>query len=53
MNDFEQIELTFDILESAEVVEVFDDSLLVRVSREEWNRLNLCPYHKRDCEEVA
>lgn len=53
MNDFEQIELAFDILESAEVVEVFDDSLLVRVPRDEWNRLNLCPYHKRDCEEGA
>ena len=51
MNDFEQIELAFDILESAEVVEVFEDYLWVKVSREDWDRLNLCPHHERDCAE--
>ena len=49
MSDFEQIELAFDILESAEVVEVFEDYLWVKVPRSEWDRLNLCAYHERDC----
>ena len=39
MEDFEKIELAFDLLEAAEIIEVFEDSLFVKVDREMWNLL--------------
>ena len=36
-NDSERIELAFDILEDAEVMQVFDDSVWIKVDRELWN----------------
>jgi hypothetical protein len=40
MNDFEKIELAFDILEAAEVMQVFDDCVWVKIDREMWNEFN-------------
>lgn len=39
MEDFQKIELAFDLLEDAEIIEVFEDSLFVKVDREMWNLL--------------
>lgn len=50
MNDLEKIELAFDILENAEVLAVSTDFIWIKVNRADWNELNLCPYHQRDCE---
>ena len=36
MNDSERIELAFDLLEDAEVMQVFDDSVWIKVDRETW-----------------
>lgn len=36
MNDQERIELAFDILEDAEVVQQFGDAVWLKVSREAW-----------------
>lgn len=36
MNDWDKVSLAFDILESAEVMEEFDDHLWLKVGREEW-----------------
>jgi hypothetical protein len=38
MNDFEKIELAFDILESADVIEEFSDSIWVKVDIDLWNK---------------
>jgi len=37
MTDFERIELAFDLLEDAEVMQVFDDDVWIKVDREMWN----------------
>ena len=37
MTDFEKVELAFDILENAEVMQVFDDDVWIKVDREMWN----------------
>ena len=39
MNDYEKVELAFNMLETAEIMQEFDDSLWLRVSREDWNEL--------------
>tara|TARA_R110000868_G_scaffold410524_1_gene698967 strand:+ start:915 stop:1064 length:150 start_codon:yes stop_codon:yes gene_type:complete len=36
MTDFEKIELAFDLLEDAEVMQVFDDVVWIKVDREMW-----------------
>ena len=36
MNLFQPIEAAFDLLETAEVLHEFDDSVTLRVSREAW-----------------
>lgn len=36
MNLFEPIEAAFDLLETAEVLHEFEDSVTLRVSREAW-----------------
>ena len=40
MNDFEKIELAFDMLEDAEVMQEFDDCVWVKIDREMWNEFN-------------
>jgi len=40
MTDFEKIELAFDMLEDAEVMQVFDDDVWIKVDREMWNEFN-------------
>ena len=39
MNDYEKVELALDILESAEVVQEFEDSLWIKIDRRDWNAL--------------
>lgn len=36
MNDWDKIALAFDMLETAEVLHEFDDSVTLRVDRELW-----------------
>lgn len=40
MNDFEKIELAFDMLEDAEVMQEFDDCVWVKIDREMWEQFN-------------
>jgi hypothetical protein len=40
MTDFEKVELAFDMLEDAEVMQVFDDEVWIKVDREMWNEFN-------------
>ena len=40
MTDFEKIELAFDLLEDAEVMQEFDDSVWIKVDREMWEQFN-------------
>ena len=38
MDDFEIVGLAFDILEDADVIEVFPDSVFLKVDRELWEQ---------------
>jgi hypothetical protein len=38
MNDWEVVELAFDILNDADVVEEFEDSVWLKVDRELWEK---------------
>ena len=38
MNDFEQIELAFDILEDAEVMHDFDDRVWISIDKDLWDQ---------------
>ena len=38
MNDWEVVELAFDILDDADVVEEFEDSVWLKVDRELWEK---------------
>lgn len=40
MTDFEKVELAFDILEAAEVMQEFDNDLWIKVDREMWEQFN-------------
>ena len=40
MTDFEKIELAFDLLEDAEVMQEFDDCVWIKVDRAMWNEFN-------------
>lgn len=40
MNDWEKLELAFDILENAEVMHEFDDCLWISVNKETYLQLN-------------
>jgi len=40
MTDFEKIELAFDLLEDAEVMQEFDDSVWIKVDRKMWEQFN-------------
>ena len=40
MTDFERIEMAFDILEDAEVMQEFDDEVWIKVDKEMWNEFN-------------
>ena len=40
MTDFEKLELAFDILKDAEVMQEFDDCLWLRVDKEMYLQLN-------------
>lgn len=37
MTDMEKIELAFDILEDADIVEEFEDTLFIRIDKQMWN----------------
>ena len=47
MDDFKKIELAFDILEQAEVMEEFEDSLWIKVDRQDWEALFDCEKTKQ------
>lgn len=38
MNDYEKVEVALDILESAELVQEFDDTVWIKISKEDWER---------------
>jgi len=38
MDDFKIVELAFDILEDAEVIQEFDDSVWIKVNKESWDQ---------------
>ena len=38
MDDFKIVELAFDILEGAEVIQEFDDSVWIKVDKESWDQ---------------
>jgi hypothetical protein len=40
MNDWDSVALAFDVLESAEVMQEFDDFLWIKVDREQWERFH-------------
>ena len=40
MNDQEKVTLAFDMLEDAEVMQVFDNEVWVKLDREMWNEFN-------------
>ena len=40
MTDQEKVELAFDMLEDAEVMQVFDNEVWIKVDREMWNEFN-------------
>ena len=40
MTDQEKVTLAFDMLEDADVVQVFDDEVWVKLDREMWNEFN-------------
>jgi hypothetical protein len=40
MTDFEKVTLAFDMLEDAEVMQVFDNEVWIKVDREMWNEFN-------------
>lgn len=40
MTDWDKVSLAFDILENADVMHEFDDSVWVRVDREAWEALH-------------
>lgn len=40
MSDWDNVSAAFDLIESAEVMEEFDDSVWLKVDRELWERLN-------------
>lgn len=40
MNDFEKIELAFDMLEDAEVMQEFEDTVWIAVDRSSWLEFN-------------
>jgi hypothetical protein len=52
MTDFEKVELAFDILEDAEVMQVFDDEVWIKVDREMWNEFNGVEDDEEDDDEV-
>lgn len=43
MTDFEKIELAFNILEAAEVMQEFDNDLWIKVDRDMWEEFNAPP----------
>lgn len=52
MTDFEKIELAFDLLEYAEVMQVFDDDVWIKVDREMWNEFNGVEDDEEDDDEI-
>ena len=38
MNNFEIVELAFDILEDAEVMQEFEDDVWIKVDKESWEK---------------
>jgi hypothetical protein len=52
MTDFEKVELAFDILEDAEVMQVFDDEVWIKVDREMWNEFNGVEDDEEDDDEI-
>ena len=38
MNDFEIVDMAFDILDGAEVMQEFDDSVWIKVDKELWKK---------------
>jgi hypothetical protein len=39
MNDYEKVEFALDVLESAEVVQEFDDCVWVKIDKADWDLL--------------
>ena len=51
MTDQEKVTLAFDMLEDAEVMQVFDDCVWVKLDREMWNEFNSITDEEEDEEE--
>ena len=52
MTDQEKVTLAFDILEDAEVMQVFDDEVWIKVDREMWNEFNGVEDDEEDDDEI-
>jgi hypothetical protein len=52
MTDFEKVELAFDILEAAEVMQEFDNDLWIKVDRAMWNEFNGVEDDEEDDDEI-
>jgi len=39
MTDMDKVTLAFDLLEDADIVEEFEDTLFIRVDKQMWNEL--------------
>lgn len=48
MNDWDKIALAFDMLETAEMLHEFDDSVTLRVDRELWQDFVLSTKQEQD-----
>lgn len=44
MTDRDRVTLAFDMLEDAEVMQEFDDSVWIKVDRELWEAFNAAPH---------
>ena len=40
MNNWDKVEAAFDLLESAEIMHEFEDSLWIKIDRELWQKLH-------------
>ena len=39
MNDYQKIELAFDVLQNGEVMQEFEDSIWLKIDKADWNAL--------------
>jgi hypothetical protein len=44
MNDYDRIEIALDVIESAEVIQEFEDSVWLKLSKEDWQAIQSALY---------